>query len=357
MKFFVYVFLLTISSICSAQNFVVSEFVQEDQFEMESKFPLLVANDKRQLDAVVAINTYLQYKFLNKVYKNGINMDLFSEVFPPEGEFSGQSEFDYTVHANNDRFFCITISYSATGAYTEYYHATHSFSAKTGEHIVLNDLFSSESKEELGEMVSQTFKEEIETFLAQLDENSEYAFEQKDMYSNCMNRYDGKGFPSDEFELTDSSIVFTDERCSNHAMAALDDLWSFATEMKFDAVRSFLSLKGEALIEGKTWNSANAIDLSDKLLKGSIKVNDKSAPIKAIISSYYGRVYGTYWYDRHKTPISLSGEIKENGSMEIWEEVDNKKTGLFKLKPSGGVLEGSWETPDGTKSFPVKLEL
>ncbi len=70
------------------------------------------------------------------------------------------------------------------------------------------------------------------------------------------------------------------------------------------------------------------------------------------------QVIGVYYYDKIRTPITLRGQLEENGIIQL-EESDpqtSRVTGIFKGKFTGkGVFEGVWENPGNKKTMPVKL--
>ncbi len=351
-------FLLPLS--LSAQYFSIREVHGVDSWDQESVFPEVIPPEHKSASpewAATKINTVLQYRMLSTVYDPGNeDKNIFSEVFPPEGEIGGQSEFSYDVNVNNGKLFSITISYAGTGAYTEYYSSDFNFLTETGEYIQLSDLFTPESADQLGEIVSDIFASEIRYYLDTLTDADEFANEKREMYEDCLNWFNGSGFPSSTFYLKDSSIVFTAERCSNHMMAALDDLWEFSTEMRFSDIEPYLSEKGAKILHGKYLSfSGDQLLPENKVLSGYL---DGKYPITAIFSSLSGSyLNGVYWYNKYKKPIALYGEVMDNGKMKFHEEVNGKKIAVIECEWQNNQLMGVWEKADGSVSYPLVLRV
>lgn len=333
--------------------FKVSDIVQMDMYETESIFPVL--HSELNPKAAEKINTYLHYAELTKVFGKE-DENIFSNVFPTEEGFWGQTGFSYTVYRNDDLYFSIGISYDNTGAYTEYYTDYFTFVSKTGEHITLKDLFAETPLETIGEIINGRCADKISNFIKTIDPNQEDASDQIEMYQECLNNRaeDSYIYPGN-FRMEKDGIVFIIERCSNHMMAALDELWVFEEEMSYDILTDFFSQNPlDAYLDGN-WPKNAAVTLNDKILNGSI---NKSYPITARLQSdvSQGEVGGVYWYDKNKLEIYLSGIIREDGTYEITEYNEAEEiTGFFYGKVENGVFLGNWENKDHSKSMPFIL--
>lgn len=349
-----------VSSVSSAQYLYVEDYTRQDAYNNPSTFPIVKARENKQNYGTFAaerINTYLQYNLLEKIFRREGDTALFSEVFPTEEFFGGQSEFAYEINANTDKLFTITIEYTGTGAYSEYYSSTYNFTAETGEHLTLDDLFESGEKLELGTEVRNHCAETIRQFLATQDTTLEYWMEQREMYEDCLPYFSDEypGFPSNQFMLTDSTIVFFAERCSNHMMAALDDLWSFEVIMNLDDLRPYLNKTAENfLFNGGKWVHPEKRNYSNKVLEGSI---GGKYPITAIINldQVSSEIYGTYWYTKYKKPITVHGSILDTGDYELFEELEGKETARMVLHEENGKLSGNWYKTGSTRGLSIIL--
>jgi hypothetical protein len=168
-----------------------------------------------------------------------------------------------------------------------------------------------------------------------------------------MNYFDATlGMPSSEFWLEDSLIVFTAERCSNHAMAALDDIWSFSVPMYFPSLEMYANDNAKNLFfetEG-AWSSSEIGLPDEKVLHGFL---DGKYAITAILTGLRsGYIYGSYWYDKYQRPIELHGNVGEY-VVTLFEEHKGETTATLELMWQHNELMGVWEDSDGNRSFPI----
>lgn len=350
--------MLVLPQLLRAQYFAVDTIKAVDIYDQVSRFPKVIPPESKSAwpeDAANTINTYLKYKLLTQVHGKEVE-NIFEVVFPTEENFGGQSEYDFDVLANNLNFISLLVSYSFTGAYTEYADEYFSFSSKHGEHLTLQDLFEGNNYQTVGKMVSTECVMSIHEYLAELDMEEEFAEDKKEMYEECLMSFPEEGFPSSTFYLTDSTIVFTEHRCSNHMMAALDDLWDFHVSMSFESLRPYLTDKGRALLLNEVIDlKADARPPEDKILHGTL---DGKYPIVALFSSLEGPyLSGVYWYDKYKTPIDLYSGTLNEGVYEFWEVKDDKRTSRLEFMYQNGQIMGMWEKADGTDSLPLVLSV
>jgi hypothetical protein len=342
-------------SVAHGQYFSIQERRADDPYEGESIFPEIVAPDSKSAFPELAaerINTYLKYDVLMKVHGNEGD-SLFSEVFPKENDIGGQGEFSYRVVCNNPRIFTMEISNSFTGAYTEYMDRYYSFDAHTGEHLILHDFFEGAQFGSIITMAAKECASMIRNYLATMDREEEYAQDKTDMYYDCLTNFEGDGVPYFGFYLTDTNMVLTYGRCSNHMMAALDDLWEFNIPFSFETLKPYLSPKGRSLIFNEA-GAESTFPPEQKVLTGTL---DGKYPIHAIfnsLSSYYG-LSGVYWYDKYQKPIPIYGSITGENTYEFWEEEESVRVARLELVFQNGQLMGVWERVDGSSSFPVDL--
>lgn len=349
------IFLLGLVFNSSAQ-FEVDAYETVDQFDMISEFPVL--RSEANPEAAWRINTVLHYRSLEKVFRED-DTARFSAVFPPEGEFHGSSEFSFDIIANNERYFSVAIGSAFTGAYSEYFTLYYNFDAKTGQPVYLNDLFAESVIADFSQWVSDDISTQIQDFLNEIDPEDPNGFgmDQYDMYAECLSYYETASPLSDEyFYLTDSTITFVKGRCSNHMMAAMDELWEFHEDYNLAEVKELMSDNGLALMQGNAMKAEEYSIPAGKLLQG--KIGGKYPVTLLIRNTYLNHYSGVYWYDKVGKPISLYGKyIEEQGFLEIDEKVDDKVTGTMTLSPmKDGSLEGEWTSADGSRTFEIRLE-
>lgn len=333
--------------------FKVTDIVQMDMYETESIFPLV--HSDLNPNAAKKINTYLHFAELTKVFGKPDD-NLFSNVFPTEDGFWGQTGFSYTIFRNDDLYFSIGISYDNTGAYSEYFTDYFTFVSKTGEHLILNDFFAETPLVTIGEIINGRCANKIKTFLASIDMNTEEASEQIDMYNSCLDlRSEESYIYHGNFRMESDGMVFIIERCSNHMMSYLDELWDFEETMSYDILTNFYNQNALDAYNTGVWPKNSSVSIYDKILNGSI---NNSYPITARfhVNSTDNEVSGVYWYDKTMKEITLSGAIVEDGSYAITEyNAENEITGFFYGKIENGKFSGTWENKDHSKSMPFNL--
>ena len=345
-------FIFLFAAFTGFSQFTIDEFSATDTWDSQSTFPIV--KSEKNKSAAELINIAMHYEMLEKPYSED-DENRFDKVFPPEGEIWGAADFSYEVLANNDRFICIEISCAYTGAYTEYFSRYFTFDSKTGQRIFLDDVFSESSLQEIGDMVGYDIMFEIETFMEGIDTLDEYGYEQYYMYQECLTWMDFSRVSTESFYITDTSMVFVRGRCSNHMMAALDDLWEFHVDYELDELSPKMNENGIALISGGDLEFGVNGVASRKVLKG--KLGGKY-PITMIIKSSYDNHYrGYYWYDKVKKFILVEGEIDDAAMLHLEESVDDNVTGSFDLMVmSDGSLDGSWESASGESVLDVLLK-
>lgn len=93
------------------------------------------------------------------------------------------------------------------------------------------------------------------------------------------------------------------------------------------------------------------------IYKGNV---DNQYPITMSLNMDGSSVTGSYYYDKYKTPISLSGEITNNEesgkSILLTEMNDGVVTGQFLGILEGSSISGSWISADGEKEMPFYVE-
>jgi len=354
MKRIPFLILVVFATLNASAQFEIEVFSKQDIYDMASEFPLI--RSKKKPDAARRVNEVLHLVMLEKVFSED-DADRFDAVFPKEGDFGGAAEFEYEIITNNERYFSVGITCSYTGAYTEYMTRYFNFDAKTGQQIVLSDIFAETPLVDLATWVNQSIESEIVDFIDELDETDEYQNEQIWMYTECLEWIsDSDELSENSFYITDSTMVFVRGRCSNHMMAALDDLWDFYVTYPMDQLESMMNDNGIALLNGKALEFGQNGAPEYKILEGTI--GDKY-PITAMIHNSYETTYsGWYWYNAVKAPIRLSGTINEQtGMLNLTEDVDGNTTGEMEFMIfSDGELVGTWTNAAGDKNLKIVLK-
>lgn len=343
--------LLVFSAFSFSQGYFRIDTIQElDVYGELNEFPVIKSQSNPK--AAEKINTYLQFNKLGLIY-GAESSGLFINVGPTDDEVMGENYYDFHVNRNDERIFSITISFDATGAYTENYSKQYNFYSQTGDYITLNDLFPSGSLLEIGEITNQRCVQEINEFLHEVDTLSEMGLEQQGLYTACKNQFSESDWISPyDFMFNDSSIVIIMPRCSMHYNQDIDDLWKFYIDYDISSVEFYLNENIIKMLDGDKMKSSDIAGYWDKVYSGNIGKSE----VTAIIGNDGGQLFGTYWYDKYKKGIMIYGRI-EGDNVILTETLEGKETATFEGKLKDGVIKGSWKSLENGTTHPFVLSL
>lgn len=288
----------------------------------------------------------------------------------------GMASQHFTVSRQDARVLTIVFENEGCGAYCENYSVVYSFDLKTGRSVGASELVTPFGRNELarrmGREVTRRYREQLASLraeLAQAKRKQDAAGTQVDVddlnerielntrcLSEAMHTDRTPGVPalvdlnSLTFELASQALMLTSERCSNHAMRALDDVGNITLAVPYPTLRGWLAPYGLALLFGEgTAEPPDAIFY--QVLKG--RIGDKSAITMLLTKSSDNSIRGTYLYDRYRKPIGLTGRMSGD-TIELEERVNDspEPRGRFTLTLAGRRLKGRWT---GTNTFDVEL--
>lgn len=287
----------------------------------------------------------------------------------------GMASQHFSVSRQDARVLTIVFENEGCGAYCENYSMVYSFDLKTGRRVGANELITPSGRNELarrmGREGTRRYRDQLaslRTELAQAKRKQGAAGTQDlddlneriELNTRCL----GEGTHTDRtpgvpalvdlnsltFELASQALKLTSERCSNHAMRALDDVGNITLAVPYPALRGWLTPYGLALLFGE--GAVEPPDaIFDQVLKG--RIGDKSAITMLLTKASDNSIGGTYLYDRYRKPIGLTGRMSGN-TIELEERVNDspEPSGRFTLTLTGQRLKGRWT---GTKTFDVEL--
>lgn len=216
-----------------------------------------------------------------------INEQLFQGQFsvpapvPADGHFTlptneeGAADVftqSFTVTRNDDRILSIAFDVEGCGAYCENYNIYYSFDVKTGALLKPDALFTANGINRLEQLLGRAKGAEHRKLLATLRQDLHAAYqrqEQPDTINDLQERISlnsecigegrhtdrtprvtetGQGFGYDKFEFGEKTFRLTRERCSNHAMRALDDVGDYTLELPDTALSPYLTDYGRRLL-------------------------------------------------------------------------------------------------------------
>ena len=318
----------------------------------QSGFPIFSGSSK---SAAIKINTVLQSLCLNKVL-NASSLNPLDQV-DPWRTFQG-----YEVLKNDNRVLSLAISWEGCGAYCEYYTEYFVFSSATGNLITGSDLFERAQTAALRSKVSaqrnQMIEEQIAHLTAEIQKtdstSDEYADLQagRELFEECLSRKDESYVNVNHFYVKGSSVWLMEDRCSNHAMRALDDLDEFHTEIDVKNFGDVYSAFGKYIL-GLSNTAAPEKNIL-KLYSGSIA---SKYPITLMTWTGDEGLSYRYWYQKYGIVIRLKLLGSKSGQVSLQElDKEEQPNGTFQLVASGSGFKGKYINQAG-KEMSVVLTL
>lgn len=165
------------------------------------------------------------------------------------------------------------------------------------------------------------------------------------MYKHCMESMlspdYGKYFTlaNTSLKIDGTSITFLYDRCSNHAMRALDDVGEQKVAYKIDDLAPYFTAYGKYLLMGGP-QAAPRAEPYRQILQGHVG----QAAITLQLSERYsdGSLSGSYFYDKYRKPIGLSGKMNGNVIELTESESANTPKPLIRATIKGDKLDGQW---------------
>jgi len=319
------------------------------------EFPLVISDNAKIADK---INTFLQVTLLSNVPKNG-----YDPFIGFDGSFynSMMASMEWERLKSPENVLSIAFHIDVCGAYCEFYDVYHHYDLRTGDKILLKSLFTKEGFAQINERYKKDFSGRMAAIIKRLEaakanaasEDLELYNEQIWLYKDCK-AYDLA--PYMPFYFSENSLILERERCSNHAMRAIDD---FEEEYKpysytFKEIEEYLSPYGLSLIGIANKYVDKSPSFEGKIFKGTIG----KYPITALIEYVHndGSLSMVYWYDKHKTLIFWGGKVKDNNfEMTEYDNEYGRAGAVIKAQYKDGKISGNWTNSATNKTLPLQL--
>ena len=158
------------------------------------------------------------------------------------------------------------------------------------------------------------------------------------------------------FEITATAFKITAGRCSNHAMRALDDVGDVTLSLPLPELAPWLTAYGRTVLLNEG-NAPPAERLYSQVLLGTLGGN--TAISMLLEKGQSNSISGSYFYDRFRTPIALSG-TQTGQTLQLTEVIEAKpgqpeKTATFRLNQTGNELHGQWTSQATGKMLEARL--
>ncbi len=346
-------------------------FGQSKDFKVKKLLPTLGENDFPEIfyskneKLADKINTFLQIKHLEHLPKK-FKKNPFERVASDPENCCGYTEFySWKVNKTPASILSLFITGETNGAYPEGFDDYENFNAKTGNPILLKEVFTESGLESIEKQFITKVKNEIQNFLktipAQLKKTKkksaerETLEEQKFMYTDCLSYITiGELNSYTNFYFANQSIILIRERCSNHAMRGIDELDKYEIPFNYAKIKPLLSNYGNSLFLNANKNYVSETP-EGKIFKGFI---DKKIPITVLVKQFNdgGSIDVIYWYDKVRETILCSGSFTDD-TFELSENnTDGNATAKINAKfINNKKIIGTWM--DLKTNIPLSLEV
>jgi len=298
-------------------------------------------------------------------YTDPVNMPEGQDGPPPT------SGINYSITRSDSRVLAFEIEYEGCGAYCEHNRDQYNFDAVSGRPFTSSDIFTPQGRAALFKLNNAKRLDEYRKVIASLknlalaklkkqrtatpwpkpktaaedaDEDSRIT-ESIDMYQYCVDSmsapdyasyYTKEAFP---IKIEDTNVTFLFGRCSNHAMHALDEVGDQAISYKVAELAPHLTPYGKYLLAGGP-QVARPAEPYQQFLFG--RVGQAAIAFDLSRPGPDGTVTGSYFYNKYRKPIGLSGKVNGN-TIELTEtESTDTPKPLIRATISGDKLEGQW---------------
>ncbi len=322
----------------------------------EAKFPWVVGPSAAAADR---INTLLFLDVLEIAPPRGSPS---SYALPkPAGALVPVTPDGFTVLRRDDRVLSIAVSAEGCGAYCESFEKAFLFDLASGRRVTDADLLTPAGRAAIARRGAQAFAVAIGAEVAALSKPHARDLPDGDRdllrstYVECRDRQReaakaGRLGGTLRIVASGAEVVFG--RCTPHVIRALDDLGDFTYRVSAAELATGLSAYGRALLLAQVETSA-PVSPFGQALPGTIG----SAAVRLYTGSILddGSLGGTYYYERYRRPIEVSGRIAE-GVWSLTESDDEgKPRAAWSLRREGSAWTGTWTGVDGRR-LPVRID-
>lgn len=308
------------------------------------------------------INNFLQVSELENIPRTRKNP--FQLTLSASNESSNLVYFyEWKKLQSPKNILSLLISGEATGAYPEGFLEWNNFDLRTGNYLNLPDIFEEDKIEVVQNFVNKKVETTISDFISNLKgkkELSDIEKEQIRMYQECLEYVNRKDLTSEKFYFNKNTLSIVRERCSNHAMRAMDDLDTFTVDFTIAEIEPYLNAFGKNLLS-RSKKLSKQENIQNKLYKGKI---DKKYPITVLIKDINedGSFSAVYWYNNTKKLINWRGEISNNHLSITEDDTDEENIKNWIPKATveadikGNKIVGTWQDFKTKKYLNLELE-
>ncbi|MEY8761694.1 hypothetical protein [Chryseobacterium tongliaoense] len=319
-------------------------------------FPV-ISYEKSQVEN--KINTFLQVDELEYVPGSGGNP--FKLVSSATNSYTNYVQFyGWEKLETPENILSISIEGEASGAYPEGFSKSDNFDLRTGNYINLQDLFQPNSVKTIENLINRKVKKRIDDFITRLKSEknpSEETQDQISIYEGCFTDHTLEYL---DYHFGKDKLTVVVERCSNHAMRALDDLGEHIIEIPYKDLEKYWSSYARNLLSGSEQAVAQP-GIQNRLYKGKI---DGKYPITVLIKRVFedGSFSAVYWYDKNKKLIEWGGTLKGSHISITENDYHSEELkawipkALIEADVKGKRITGTWQDYKTKKYLNLELE-
>ncbi|WP_053007519.1 hypothetical protein [Pragia fontium] len=345
-------------SLASAQSVKVSELVYQTDSYNKYRLPWVTQSDNPQ--SAQRINDAIFSRSVAYLPGNDPQLTLNNAV---KQGIDGVASLDYGLVESNDNFITLAIFTEFCGAYCESDTSQFSFDLKHGTGILLTDIIRPEALSSINDMIKANIRGEIDALIKRqnksptpVEKQDEDYVDYQAFYGDCwVMRDEGETLFTNSFSLEKGKLVFFNDRCSNHASRALDELGEFTTKIAVSKIADLLTPYGRSLLSGKKDGVISPpAQLFNRMLYGTIG-NKTSIAINANCLSK--SVNGAYFYTKYGQPIELNGSCQSANTPSVVMTTSSGDTAAerIELTLKEGQYQGSWISQG--KTLPITILL
>jgi hypothetical protein len=287
---------------------------------------------------------------------------------------SGTASLEFTVARHDARVLTLAFEREGCGAYCEEDAEAFTFDLRTGRAVGPDDLLTPAGQRALDRQMDAARKAAYRKQIASFggapkkpakgaqkpsDDDGNDVDDRIELATTCLAQVSSEApqrsapLEGTRIEVDVDALVLTHERCSNHAMRALDDVDEVSLKVPYATLAPHLTPFGKSLLLGDG-DAPQADDIYGRMLYGTLGGKTPIAMRLRVDSD--GSIGGAYYYEKFGTPIELGG-ARRGRHLELVEHLSDKNDDThdgakLSLDATGARLTGRWI---GDKQFDVEL--
>ena len=233
---------------CKTEEFTILNLRESKPKFPKQIFEFPVLNGKKN------ITDNINRQLIQSLFDINVKSD-YKKVFQnawatKESSLNNLSFLNYKIYALNEQLYSVTFYTEGCGAYCEEYEQSYNFDIKSGNKIILDSLFTLTGKKKFLKNISNQKSKEINNYITWLEKEQKSKENQSiELYRTCLKSLPFKSLEYIDFKIKKDSIILASDRCSNHAMRALDNLGDYTFTFHKSDLNILLNDYGKNLLK------------------------------------------------------------------------------------------------------------